>query len=131
VRGSSQSSAMTWGAARFRQQVGHGDFNACTVVPTTCYGQIYLTILHSLSPTFANSSMPTIPISDAKARLTALVREVAASGETVVITVNGTAMVELRPFAPAPTPGRFKGQISIADDAFAPLDAETADTWGL
>ena len=53
--------------------------------------------------------MPTIPISEAKAKLAALVREVAASGVGYVISVNGRPMAELRPFVPVPTPGRFKG----------------------
>jgi prevent-host-death family protein len=75
--------------------------------------------------------MPTIPISEAKARLTALVREVAASGEGYVISVNGHPMAELRPFVPVPTPGRFKADIMFTDDAFAPLSNGEAETWGL
>ena len=75
--------------------------------------------------------MPTIPISEAKAKLAALVREVAASGEGYVISVNGHPMAELRPFAPVPTPGRFKGEIRFSDDAFAPMSDEDADAEGL
>jgi len=75
--------------------------------------------------------MPNIPISEAKAKLAALVREVAASGEGYVISVNGHPMAELRPFVPAPTPGRFKGEIRFSDDAFAPMSDEDADAAGL
>ena len=75
--------------------------------------------------------MPNIPISDAKARLAALVREVAATGEAYVISVNGRPMAELRPFLPVPTPGRFKDAISFDDDAFAPMPDDEADQWGV
>jgi prevent-host-death family protein len=75
--------------------------------------------------------MPTIPISEAKAKLAALVREVAASGEGYVISVNGHPMAELRPFVPVPTPGRFKGEIRFSDDAFAPMSDAEADAAGL
>ena len=75
--------------------------------------------------------MPSIPISEAKAKLAALVREVAASGEGYVISVNGHPMAELRPFVPAPTPGRFKDEIRFSDDAFAPMSDEDADAAGL
>ncbi len=74
--------------------------------------------------------MATIPISEAKAKLAALVREVAASGEGYVISVNGHPMAELRPFVPVPTPGRFKDTIHFTDDAFAPLVDADADMWG-
>jgi prevent-host-death family protein len=75
--------------------------------------------------------MPTIPISDAKARLAALVREVAATGEGYVISVNGRPVAELRPFVPVPTPGRFKDSIVVHDDSFAPLTDTEAAEWGL
>lgn len=74
--------------------------------------------------------MPTIPISEAKAKLAALVREVAASSERYVISVNGHPMAELRPFVPVPTPGRFKDTIHFSDDAFTPLSDADADAWG-
>ena len=75
--------------------------------------------------------MATIPISDAKARLPMLVREVAATGQTYVISVNGRPLAEIRPFEPAPTPGRFAGRIRADADAFDPLTGPDADTWGL
>ena len=75
--------------------------------------------------------MPNIPISDAKARLAALVREVAATGEAYVISVNGRPMAELRPFLPVPTPGRFKETISFDDAAFAPMSDDEAEQWGV
>lgn len=75
--------------------------------------------------------MSTIPISDAKARLPMLVREVAATGQGYVISVNGRPMAELRPFHPAPTPGRYAGAIRIEEDAFDPLTDTEAGAWGL
>jgi prevent-host-death family protein len=75
--------------------------------------------------------METISISEAKARLAALVREVAVSGAGYVISVNGHPMAELRPFVPVPTPGRFKDSIRFTDDAFAPLADRDADAWGV
>jgi prevent-host-death family protein len=62
-----------------------------------------------------------IPIADAEARLAELVREVAASGDGVVISVDGRPVAELRPFVPVPTPGRYKDAIHFTDDAFAPI----------
>lgn len=75
--------------------------------------------------------MPTIPISEAKAKLAALVRDVAASGEGYVISVNGHPMAELRPFVPVPMPGRFKDDIRFTADAFASLSDTDAEAWGL
>jgi prevent-host-death family protein len=72
-----------------------------------------------------------IPISEAKARLAALVREVAASGEAYVISVNGKPMAELRPFVPVPTPGRFRNEISFDEDAFEPMSEDEASSWGV
>ena len=74
--------------------------------------------------------MATIPISEAKAKLAALVREVAGTGDSYVISVNGHSMAELRPFVPVPTPGRYKGAIHFSDDAFAPLSDADADAMG-
>ena len=75
--------------------------------------------------------MANIPISEAKARLAALVREVAQTGEAYIISVNGKPMAELRPFVPVPTPGRFRNEISFSDDAFDPMSDEDASSWGL
>ncbi len=75
--------------------------------------------------------MSYVPISEAKAKLAALVREVAASGEACVISVNGQPLVEIRPYNPQPKPGRLAGAISFDDDAFDPLSPEDADTWGV
>ncbi len=75
--------------------------------------------------------MATISVSEAKAKLTALVREVAVSGEGYVISVNGRPMAELRPFTPEPKPGRFKNEIEASDDAFASLNDAEADAWGV
>lgn len=75
--------------------------------------------------------MASIPISEAKAKLAALVREVAATGEPCVISINGRPMAELRPFTPVPKPGRFSGAISFDADAFEPLKDDEADLWGV
>lgn len=75
--------------------------------------------------------MATIPISEAKAKLAMLVREVAATGEGYVISVNGHPMAELRPFVPVPTPGRFKGRIRIDDDALLPMSPSDAERHGV
>ena len=75
--------------------------------------------------------MATVPISEAKARLPMLVREVAASGQGVVISVNGRPMAELRPFQPAPTPGRFAGRIRVDGGGLDPLSDAEAVEWGL
>ena len=75
--------------------------------------------------------MATIPISEAKAKLASLVREVAATGEAYVISVNGHPLAELRPFVPAPTPGRFKDAIHFDDETFAPLNDPDADACGV
>jgi len=75
--------------------------------------------------------MASIPISEAKARLASLVREVAQSGEAYVISVNGKPMAELRPFVAVPTPGRFRKEISFDEDAFTPLDDDEASLWGV
>jgi antitoxin (DNA-binding transcriptional repressor) of toxin-antitoxin stability system len=75
--------------------------------------------------------MANIPISEAKAKLAALVREVAATGESYVISVNGHPLAELRAYVPVPTPGRFRSEIHFEDDAFSPLDGSDADAWGV
>lgn len=75
--------------------------------------------------------MENIPISEAKAKLTALVREVATHGESYVISVNGRPVAELRPFVPQPMAGRFRDSISFDDDAFAPLSDSEAAAWGV
>lgn len=75
--------------------------------------------------------MATIPISEAKAKLAMLVREVAETGEGYVISVNGHPMAELRPFVPVPTPGRFKGQIRMDADALDPMSGDDALRHGL
>ncbi len=75
--------------------------------------------------------MANIPISEAKAKLAFLVREVAATGQSYVISVNGLPLAELRAYLPLPTPGRFRNAIQFDDDAFAPLNDAEADEWGV
>ncbi|WP_373063100.1 hypothetical protein [Gemmatimonas sp.] len=75
--------------------------------------------------------VPTIPIYEAKAKHAALVREVVASGEGYVTSVNGHSLAELRPFVPVPTPWRFKDTIRFTGDAFAPLPDADAGARGV
>lgn len=75
--------------------------------------------------------MSYVPISEAKAKLASLVREVAATGEPCVISVNGQPLVEIRPYKPQPQPGRFRDAISFDEDAFDPISPGDAESWGL
>ncbi|OGQ17113.1 MAG: hypothetical protein A2138_23590 [Deltaproteobacteria bacterium RBG_16_71_12] len=43
--------------------------------------------------------MRTLALSDAKARLSQVIREVRATGETTVVTVDGEPAVTIQPFA--------------------------------
>jgi hypothetical protein len=44
---------------------------------------------------------------------------------------NGPPMAKRGPVQPAPTPGRFAGQIHIHDGALDPLTQAEADAWGV
>ena len=74
--------------------------------------------------------MPIVPVTEAQTGLEALVRQVATTGEALVISVHGIPMAELRPITPVPTPGRFAGAIHFSDDAFASLRDDEADAAG-
>lgn len=74
--------------------------------------------------------MKTIGLFDAKTRLSELCREVAETGEEIVITRRGQTLARLVPPArpksrPPRVPGRFKGQFGpIAEEALTPLPTE-------
>lgn len=74
--------------------------------------------------------MKTIPTTEAKARLNALLAEVAA-GETVTITSHGQPVAVLTKAEPATRKfGQFAGIISVPDDFDAPLSDEELALWG-
>lgn len=58
-------------------------------------------------------------------------REVAATGQGYIISVNERPLAELRPFQPEPVPGRFAGRIRIDDGALDALPLADADAWGV
>lgn len=69
--------------------------------------------------------MQTVNMHDAKSQLSRLVDD-ALAGEEIIIAKAGKPLVRLVPFSSPPpirTPGRFKGQIALADD----FDALPAD----
>ena len=75
-------------------------------------------------------SVRTIGSTEAKARLNALLAEVAATGESVTITSHGKPVAILSPATPAPRQfGQLAGRISIPDDFDAPLDPADLALW--
>ena len=79
----------------------------------------------------------TIKASEFKAKCLALMDEVAASGEEIVITKRGAPVAKLTPCEP-PTGswfGRDRAIIQIHGDIGSPIDveweAETGDNWDL
>ena len=74
--------------------------------------------------------MKTTTSTEAKARLNALLAEVAETGEPVTITNHGRAVAILSPATPTPRRfGQLAGQLVIADDFDAPLDAADLALW--
>jgi len=71
--------------------------------------------------------MTTIQASEFKAKCLALMDQVAASGETLIITKNGKPVAELRPYK-APRAKSFIGLTqhlgSITGDVMSPIDVE-------
>jgi prevent-host-death family protein len=67
-----------------------------------------------------------IKASEFKAKCLALLDEVAASGDRLVITKNGKPVADLVPHrATRPSPfGLFKGQMEITGDIMSPIDVE-------
>lgn len=69
--------------------------------------------------------MKTIKASEFKARCLQIMDEVAATGETVVITKNGRPVAELVPAKRTLETlfGALKGSIQITGDIISPIDA--------
>ncbi len=70
--------------------------------------------------------MRIVKASEFKAKCLQIMEEVAATGETVVITKRGIPITELIPARRRPTTffGALKGSISVEGDIVAPLDTE-------
>ncbi len=69
----------------------------------------------------------TIKASEFKAKCLALMDEVAATGETIVVTKNGEPVADLVPHKPAKKPelfGVWKDRVTIIGDIISPLDVE-------
>ena len=70
--------------------------------------------------------MKTIKASEFKAKCLKIMDEVAATGETVVITKNGVAVAQLVPATRKPDSvvGALKGSVIILGDIISPIDVE-------
>jgi len=67
----------------------------------------------------------TIKASEFKAKCLALMDEVAASGDTLVITKNGRPVAELKPYQQPREKNLFgiwKGKIEVIGDIISPID---------
>ncbi|HNM83963.1 MAG: type II toxin-antitoxin system prevent-host-death family antitoxin [Mycobacterium sp.] len=74
--------------------------------------------------------MRTTTSTEAKARLNALLAEVAATGEPVTITTHGKPVAILSPATPTPRRfGQLAGKVTIPDDFDAPLDPTDLALW--
>jgi prevent-host-death family protein len=72
-------------------------------------------------------------IREAKATFEKLL-EKTIRGKDVIITRRGKPVAKLVAFSPQPAkrvPGRWKGKISYAPDAFDPLSKEELAEWGI
>jgi prevent-host-death family protein len=67
-----------------------------------------------------------VKASEFKAKCLALIDEVAATGEPIVVTKNGKPMAELVPHRSAQKSpfGIWKGKVKIKGDIISPLDVE-------
>ncbi len=68
-----------------------------------------------------------VKASEFKAKCLALIDEVAATGEPVIVTKNGKPMAELVPHKPAKKKNPFgiwKGKVEIIGDIMSPIDVE-------
>jgi prevent-host-death family protein len=74
----------------------------------------------------AEAGMRTMKASEFKAKCLKVMDEVAASGQSVVITKNGKAVAKLGPVTEQKRSilGLHKGQIEILGDIISPLDVE-------
>ena len=70
--------------------------------------------------------MRTIKASEFKAKCLKIMDEVAATGETVLITKNGVPVAELVPIKHRPDTlfGALEGSVTILGDIIAPIDVE-------
>jgi prevent-host-death family protein len=74
--------------------------------------------------------MKTTTSTEAKARLNALLAEVATTGESVTITSHGKPVAILSPATPTPRRfGQLAGKITVPDDFDAPLDEADLALW--
>jgi prevent-host-death family protein len=68
-----------------------------------------------------------IKASEFKAKCLALIDEVAATGEPIVVTKNGKPLAELVPHRPPSKKSPFgiwKGKVEITGDIISPIDVE-------
>jgi prevent-host-death family protein len=68
-----------------------------------------------------------VKASEFKAKCLALIDEVAATGQPIVVTKNGKPMAELVPHSPAKKKSPFgiwKGKVKIVGDIISPIDVE-------
>jgi prevent-host-death family protein len=74
------------------------------------------------------AEMQTIQASDFKARCLALMDDVAATGEVLVVTKNGKPIAELRPYSggKADSPFGLHRDLRVIGDIVAPI---AADEW--
>ncbi|KHO22126.1 type II toxin-antitoxin system Phd/YefM family antitoxin [Mycolicibacterium setense] len=74
--------------------------------------------------------MKTTTSTEAKARLNALLAEVAETGESVTITNHGKPVAILSPATPTPRRfGQLAGRFVIPEDFDAPLDEAELALW--
>ena len=74
--------------------------------------------------------MKTTSSTEAKARLNALLAEVASTGESVTITSHGKPVAILSPATPtARRFGQLAGRITVPDDFDAPMDPADLALW--
>lgn len=75
-------------------------------------------------------AMRTVPTTEAKAKLNALLAEV-ASGATVTITSHGKPVAVLtKPEEQARRLGQLAGVVTVPDDFDASLDSDELALWG-
>ncbi|MFN0301320.1 MAG: type II toxin-antitoxin system Phd/YefM family antitoxin [Burkholderiales bacterium] len=71
--------------------------------------------------------MQTVKASEFKAKCLSLMNQVAATGQTILVTKNGKPIAELRPHSgnrPASPFGMHKGIVEITGDIVSPLDVD-------
>lgn len=74
--------------------------------------------------------MKTATSTEAKARLNALLAEVAETGEPITITSHGKPVAVLSPAVPLPRRfGQLAGRFTIPDDFDAPVDDADLALW--